>query len=98
LRSTRRKVELEYDLQLQFFTDEGQTPIEDPTVVWNSAFVTVAKLTISKESLSVAHDDNFVKEVEINPWKGLEDHRPLGHLNRARLLTYPQSAERRGAV
>jgi len=93
--------ELEYDLQLQFFTDESQTPIEDPTVAWNSAFVTVAKLTISKESLSVAHDDNFVKEVEMmsfNLWKGLEDHRPLGHVNRARKFAYPQSAERRGAV
>ena len=89
---------MEYVLHLQYFTDDVQTHIEDPTVVWNSAFVTVAKLTISKESLSVAHDDDFVKEVEINPWKGLEDHRPLGHLNRARLLTYPQSAERRGAV
>jgi len=58
--------ELEYDLQLQFFTDEVQTPIEDdPTVVWNSGFVTIAKFTISKESLSIAHDDNFAKEVEM---------------------------------
>src|SRR5262249_50665790 len=47
------KDELRYDLQLQFFTDEATTPIEDASKPWlesASPFVTVARLTVPAQS------------------------------------------------
>ena len=93
--------ELTYDLQLQFFVDEKHTPIEDGTVEWTSEFQTVAKVTIKKESLQIANSEEFQNEIEktsFNPWKGLEDHRPLGRIMRARKDAYILAAKKRNAV
>lgn len=92
--------ELVYDLQLQFFIDEESTPIENGFVEWSSEFNTVAKVTIKKESLEIANSEKFKDEIEMtsfSPWKGLEDHRPLGRVMRARKKVYYEAAKARGA-
>lgn len=92
---------LEYDLQLQFFIDEDSTPIENGSFEWTSGFHTVAKVTIKKESLEIAKSADFKDEIEnmsFSLWKGLEDHRPLGRVNRARKKAYYEAANVRGAA
>jgi hypothetical protein len=87
-----------YDLTLQFFVDESQTPIEDPTVVWdpiNLPPVVVGRLTFPRQSI----DLEFGKQIELakfDPWAGLAAHRPLGEIMRARKAAYFASQQARG--
>ncbi len=86
---------INYDLQLQFFSDEATTPIEDASVDWPAPYVTVGKLTVTG-----AGDDAFAHQVEsatFDPWEALAAHRPLGEVMRARKVAYFSSQQTRGA-
>lgn len=69
-----------YTLELQFYTDPVSTPIEDHRAVWTSPAVPVARLTL----LSPAD----LESLAFDPWGGLEAHRPLGEIMRARKGAY----------
>jgi hypothetical protein len=94
---------LRYQLQLQAFVNERDTPIEDPTVQWReevAPFVTVADLEIPKQPLEGAEAEAFATEIEqatFDPWAALAAHRPLGEIMRARKVTYFESQKARGA-
>ena len=92
----------EWELRAQLNTDLGQMPIEDGSVAWpedQSPYLPVARLRIASqpawsEQLSPATEDRL----SFNPWHGLEAHRPLGGVMRARRQVYPSSvAFRAGA-
>lgn len=93
-----------YALQLQFFTDERKTPIEDGAVEWSEAdapFVTVAKLTVDARDLDGDGAQKLAEEVEratFDPWEALEAHRPLGAIMRARKHAYFASQKARGVA
>ena len=93
-----------YDLQLQFFTDEKRTPIENASTVWSereSPFHTVATLTVAPQALDGPDADAFAGTVEssaFDPWNALEEHRPLGDIMRARKVVYYASEHERGAA
>jgi hypothetical protein len=89
---------VEYLVRLQFFTDEGTTPIEDPTRPWpqsETPVVTVARLVLEGEG-----DAAFAARVEraaFDPWGALLAHRPLGEIMRARKVAYYESQKGRAA-
>ena len=91
---------LQFDFQLQFFVDEARTPIENPTVEWDeriAPYVTVGRLIIDPQQ----PDDSFAQEVELarfDIWGGLEAHRPLGEIMRARKAAYFASQKGRGVA
>lgn len=88
-----------YDLQLQFFTDEATTPIEDPAIDWPSPYVTVARLTIPRQDATSAEGQAVQAEVEasaFDPWSALVEHRPLGEIMRSRRKAYRASQLGRG--
>jgi catalase len=88
---------LSYDFQVQFFTDEQNTPIEDASINWQAPYLTVARLTVPRQ----ARDEAFDKEVEaarFDPWNALVDHRPLGEVMRARKVAYFASQQQRSAT
>ncbi len=91
---------LRWDLQLQFYTDETVTPIEDASVDWPEAhapYVTVARLTIEPSALQAA-DPAFQQRIEqevFDPWRALIEHRPLGAVMRARKVVYWVSQQQR---
>ena len=90
---------LTYDLQLQFFTDEAATPIEDPTVDWPTPYLTVARLTIPVQDPASEHGVALQAEAEgaaFDPWSALIEHRPLGEIMRARKVAYRASQLGRG--
>jgi hypothetical protein len=94
---------LRYQLQLQAFVNERDTPIEDPRVRWReevAPFVTVADLEIPTQSVESADAEAFAKDVEhstFDPWAALAAHRPLGEVMRARKATYFESQKARNA-
>lgn len=83
-----------FDLQVQFFSSEASTPVEDGSVEWDSPLITVAQLVIPQQDLEneeavAAH--KAVEDLEFNPWNCADGIRPLGSLNRARRLVYQAS-------
>lgn len=87
---------LHYDVQVQFFTDERRTPIEDASVVWDTPYRTVGRLTVPRQR----PDTMFGAEVEtatFDPWNAKAEHRPLGEVMRARKVAYVVSQRQRNA-
>ena len=95
---------ISYDFRMQYFVDEKQTPIEDPTVEWSDAVappVTVARLVIPQTDLSAdaaKQVQALVDQLAFDPWHALVEHRPLGELMRARNHAYRLSGEERGVA
>lgn len=82
---------LTYEMYLHFFTDEPTTPIEDNTIAWPkdvAPLVHVGRLTLTRTGVPV-------DGIAFDPWGGLEAHRPLGEVMRARKSAYHLSAKAR---
>lgn len=92
----------EWDLRVQLRTNPKTMPIEDASVIWpeeESPYQTVAKLRMPKQAAwSSAKSAAFDDAMAFNPWHGLEAHRPLGSINRARRPAYEMSAQKRAQV
>lgn len=92
---------LRYQLQAQFFVNEEQTPIEDPSVEWPenvSPYVTLATLTLPAYGTWSTQAEELRKKIEVDafdPWRALMAHRPLGDVNRARKVIYFESQNNR---
>jgi catalase len=90
-----------YDFKVQRFVDEESTPIEDSSKEWaeeDSPFVSVAQLVIPQQNLGTKEAkarDAQVDALNFSPWNNITDDflRPLGGMNRGRLLGYKASAE-----
>ncbi|WP_433011195.1 hypothetical protein [Kribbella sp. CA-294648] len=87
---------LSFDFQVQFFTDEQHTPIEDASVNWDAPYLTVGRLTIPRQHADGAFDDE-VEAAKFDPWNALVEHRPLGEVMRARKVAYFASQQHRSA-
>jgi hypothetical protein len=73
-----------------------ETEIEDVCTLWDDPFVTVARIAIPPQDIDAPARQDFCERLAYTPWHGLEDHRPLGGINRMRKKVYEASAERRG--
>ena len=96
-----RERPLHWDLQVQYFTDEKHTPIEDASVPWPTPYTTVARLMLPQQDLAAADGRALAEQAEagvFDPWQALAEHRPLGEVQRARKIVYFQSQRGRGAA
>ena len=86
-----------FDLRVQLCTDLEAMPVEDASVQWDeqgSPYRTVAHLTLPpQDSFSDARFRYFEQRLAFNPIHGLEAHRPLGGVNRARMQAYLQTQD-----
>lgn len=88
---------LRFEFQLQFFTHEQTTPIEDATNEWPenvSPFVTIGVLTIPVQDTKSTEGVKLSEAIEaaaFDPWNALVEHRPIGEVMRARKVVYFQS-------
>jgi len=96
VRAGMRTLEAQWELRVQLCRDLEKQPIEDPTVEWQeseSPFETVAVLRADPQD---SWDETLVSAVDermrFSVWVGLEAHRPLGNINRARKAPYEHSA------
>ncbi len=75
-------------------------PVEDPRIDWRSEgarCIPVATLEIEPQDFGAEERATLAENMVFSPWHTLQEHRPLGSLNRARLEVYRASAELRRA-
>lgn len=97
---------LAFALELQFFTDEARTPIEHAMKPWKAPWVRVARLDLTGPRPRAGPDSRpevrralltaRVDGLYFHPWQGVEAHRPLGSVMRARRVAYSASQMYRG--
>lgn len=88
---------LRWELQMQFFTDEQNTPLEDSTRDWVGPWVPVAKLTLPQQKLDTAFS-TWAEGLSFDPWHAQEEFRPIGAMMRARNAAYRVSTQARKAT
>lgn len=85
-----------WTLRVQLCRDLDRMPVEDPSVLWDEAdspFVTVARLHALAQPGWAADAAELVDDhMRFSAWTGLQAHRPLGAVNRARREPYRMSA------
>lgn len=86
-----------WELQVQLCTDRDAMPIEDASKAWDeseSPYRTVGRLTVPHQSgWENGVSEPREGELLFTPWHCLDEHRPLGGVNRARRGIYEMSAE-----
>jgi len=73
--------------------------MENMCTLWDEKlypFVTVARIAIAAQDVSQPDRQEFCETLFFTPWHGLEDHRPLGGINRMRKKVYEASSVKRG--
>ena len=86
-----------WNLRVQLCRDLDRQPVEDPSVLWDEAdspFVTVARLHVPAQTGWTEEAAELVDDhMRFSVWTGIQDHRPLGAINRARRRPYRMSAD-----
>ncbi len=89
-----------FDFYIQRYVDRYRTPIEDSTVEWResvSRLEHVGRIVIPQQTVASAEPDPIGEHLSFNPWHSLEEHRPLGLVNRVRRRVYRTISEHRRA-
>ncbi len=85
-----------WSFRVQLCRDLEKQPVEDPTVPWKeeeAPWVQVATIHAEPQDSWSPEQVRAVDEgMRFSIWTGLEAHRPLGNINRARNETYRRSA------
>ena len=84
-----------FGFYVQRQTDPAAMPIEDPTVEWKSRWEQVATIEIESQKFDFPKRWEWGNKLSFSPWHALEEHRPLGGINRARKIVYPASSKLR---
>jgi hypothetical protein len=86
-----------WELRAQLCRDLDKQPVEDASVVWSpelSPHLAIARLTVPKQrSWSELRATVMDDGTAFSPWHGIQDHRPLGSVMRARKAAYEASAK-----
>ena len=87
----------EFDIRVQLCTNLDTMPIEDASVKWpeeQSPYRTVARLLLPmQDAFSEERRQYFEQRLSFNPIHALEEHRPLGGVQRARMNVYLRTQE-----
>ncbi|MCU6454524.1 catalase family protein [Sphingomonas sp. A2-49] len=102
VRSEMHGIDAEWEFRVQLCRDPERQPIEDPTVEWDEAEAPFQRVGIVR----VAAQDSWApdqvrridEETRFSVWTGIDAHRPLGNINRARNAPYRHSADFRARV
>jgi len=90
---TLSEKDVEFEMMIQVQTDPHLMPIENNAVRWPesiSPFIPVATIHIPRQKFDSEAQFEFTKNLKMNPWHCLPEHRPLGNQNRARFRMYHQ--------
>lgn len=90
-----------FDFMVQLRGDPAAMPVEDPTVEWSeaaSAFVPIARITIPTQTFATPAQDTFCENLSNTPWHCVDEHRPLGGINRVRRVVYEHISALRHAL
>ncbi len=85
-----------FQIQRRAIADlEIATDIESVQTLWAEdefPFVTVATITIPPQEFDLPQMRQFCEDLIFTPWHGVQEHRPLGGINRLRRSVYEASA------
>lgn len=88
-----------FNIYAQLFSNQTDTPVEDPTIDWvppTSKKIKVAQLVIPAQSSSKIEENmELCENLNFSPWRTIADHRPLGGMNRLRKEVYGRLATMR---
>ncbi|MDH4441854.1 MAG: catalase family protein [Rhizobium sp.] len=92
----------EWTLRAQLCRDLSTNPIEDSSVAWpedGNPYLDIATITVAPQmSWSDSRSRVMDDQMSFRPWRGVEAHRPLGNIMRARRQSYPVSVDTRAAL
>ncbi|GAA5508036.1 catalase family protein [Novipirellula caenicola] len=71
------------------------TDIENASTEWPDQYVTVARITIPKQDFDSPEQRVKCERLFFTPWHGIQEHRPLGGINRLRKAVYEASTRDR---
>jgi hypothetical protein len=77
------------------YSDE---PLYCASVIWQSPEIPVATLRIPPQDFDNEERDRMARELTINPWHTIAEHRPLGNQNRARRTIYYETSRVRQRI
>jgi cytochrome c peroxidase len=89
--STPSRPVARFDFCVQRQSDPSTMPIEDPTLEWTSPWEKVATIEVDAQDFDFPARWDWGNKLSFSPWHALEEHRPLGGINRARRQVYPAS-------
>jgi choline dehydrogenase len=75
------------DLRVQVSNDPDRQPVENALIAWRddaAKWQKVATIDIYPQNFSSTAQQEFCERLAFNPWHGLQVHRPVGGINRAR--------------
>ena len=78
-------------LQIQRQDPSKYMPLEDTSIEWRESdapFETVARVRIAPQDFDTPAQNLACDNQSFNPWFGLEEHRPIGGINRLRKAVY----------
>ena len=94
--ATMRQGEGVWELRVQLCRDLERMPVEDPSVLWPEEISPFEKVAVLRAAAQPGWTEERVAEINeqlrFSPWTGLQAHRPLGAINRARGPAYAMSS------
>jgi len=92
-----------YELRVQLCHDLSKQAVEDTSVQWDESefpFETVGKvvLPVGQDVFGAQRRAVWDDHMKLNVWHGLEEHRPLGSVNRLRKELYQRSSKFRSEM
>jgi Catalase len=90
MKATLKKGPVTYKFLIQPKTADDQS-VEDLTVNWDEAaapFYEAATITIPSQDFDTPELNKLGETISYNPWHAIEEHRPMGVVNRMRKVVY----------
>lgn len=87
-----------FNFRVQLQKTDKYMPIEDPSIEWkqsDSPFMTIARIRIPVQKFDTKQQQDFCENLSFSPWNSLDEHRPIGELNRIREKVYQASSQYR---
>jgi hypothetical protein len=92
----------QFELRVQLCRGIEKNPIEDSSIAWpedDNPYVAVATIDIEPQSTWTYERSQILDDAtSFSPWHGVEAHRPLGSIMRARKPAYVASSTLRGRL
>lgn len=87
-----------FELAVQPFTTNDETPLDLATVRWPTPFQRVGELVLARQDVDAPGQATYGENLSLRPWRTMPQNRPLGSIAASRQLTYRSAANLRRSV
>ena len=85
-----------FDFMVQFQTNNKEMPINDASVKWDenkSPFIKLGEIKIPTQEFTTKERDDLAEVLSFSPGHSLIEHKPIGDINKARMLIYKEMSK-----